>query len=553
MERLRRRSGVILLVLLGGLVLGAVKVAYLGVVKGPALSRAASEQQLATESILAPRGTITDRNGIDLAISEPAQEITADPHLVTNAYKEAAQLGPLLGISTEKLTAKLSENKGFVYLDRSLPQTAAEQVEKLALPGIEHSPVLTRVYPQGQLAGQLLGLVGTEGKPLSGLEYYLNKDLAGHDGSRRTVRDAIGQPVAVSETRPARPGDRISLTIDANIQQRVEAVLDAVSHAFKPTDATAIVMDPRTGAILAQANWPFFNPSSPGSDATAEMENRAVGFDYEPGSTFKPVTISGALENNLITPDSVLAVPGAIQVADRVIHDDTEHGVEDLTVSQILARSSNVGTIEIAAKLGANRFAEWVSRYGFGKPTGVDEPGEESGLTLRVPEFSGSSMGNLPIGQGELVTPMQMVTAYAAIANGGILRPPHVVASINGHRLPLPKGRRVITPRTAFEIRRMLEGVLGPEGTASQVSVPGYSLAGKTGTANKIDPTTHEYSESKFVASFLGFAPALHPRLLTAVVVDEPTAGSVYGGHVAAPAFGEIMAYALPYLSIPQG
>ncbi len=367
------------------------------------------------------------------------------------------------------------------------------------------------------------------------------------------MRDAIGQPVAVSETKRARPGQNVTLTLDANIQQRTEEVLAAAAKAFKPADATAIVMEPATGAILAQASWPFFNPNAPGANATAELEDRAVSFDYEPGSTFKPVTFSGALERNIITPETVLSVPGSIQVANRTIHDDVEHGVEDLTASQILARSSNVGTIEIAEKLGEENFASWVSRYGFGRPTGVDEPGEEAGLTLHQSEYSGSSIGNLPIGQGELVTPMQMVTAYAAIANGGILRTPHVVEAIGGHRVPLPAGRRVITRATAAEIRHMLEGVLGPEGTASQVSVPGYTLAGKTGTANKVNPETHQYSESKFVASFIGFAPAMHPRLLTAVVVDEPTAGSIYGGHVAAPAFGEIMAYALPYLSIPPG
>jgi cell division protein FtsI/penicillin-binding protein 2 len=283
------------------------------------------------------------------------------------------------------------------------------------------------------------------------------------------------------------------------------------------------------------------------------MEDRALGLDYEPGSTFKVVAVSGALEAGLITPNTPFNIPDEIQVAEKTIHDDTEHPEETLTTAQILARSSNVGAITIGKLEGEDTFNSWVHRYGFGAPTGVDLPGEEKGVTLPLSEYSGSSMGNLPIGQGELVTPMQMATAYSAIANGGILRPPHIVSAVGGVPQPEPAGHRVITTKTAAELRQMLEGVLGPEGTASEVSIPGYRLAGKTGTASKIDPETGEYSDSKYVASFIGFAPASDPKLLCAVVVDEPSAGSIYGGTVAAPAFGQIMSFALPYLGIAPG
>jgi cell division protein FtsI/penicillin-binding protein 2 len=218
-----------------------------------------------------------------------------------------------------------------------------------------------------------------------------------------------------------------------------------------------------------------------------------------------------------------------------------------------LARSSNVGAIEIGAKEGAPRFNEWVHKFGFGRPTGVGLPREETGVTLPLSKYSGSSMGNLPIGQGELVTPMQMAEAYATIANGGILRRPHIVQAIDGHTQPVPRGKRIISPATAAELRRMLEGVLAPGGTAAEVSIPGYALAGKTGTASKVDPLTHEYSKTAYVASFIGFAPAADPKLLTAVVVDEPHTGSIYGGTVAAPAFGQVMSFALPYLGIEPG
>jgi len=337
------------------------------------------------------------------------------------------------------------------------------------------------------------------------------------------------------------------------VQERTEEVLAAVGRVFSPKDATAIVMDPRSGAIVAMADWPAVNANQPGGSSPEALENRAVSFPYEPGSTFKAFTVAGALQSGLITPNSGFNVPGQIRVADRTIHDDTEHGEESLTTAQILAQSSNVGAIEIGLLQGAPRFSEWVRTFGFGRPTGAELPGEEMGLVLPLSHYSGSSMGNLPIGQGQLVTPLQMATAYAAIANGGILRPPHIIGAVAGHVRPVPAGHRIISETTATELRQMLEGVLAPGGTASEVSIPGYQLAGKTGTASKVDPQTHQYSHSAFIASFMGFAPASDPKLLCAVVVDEPQAGSIYGGTVAAPAFGQIMAFALPYLGIAPG
>jgi cell division protein FtsI (penicillin-binding protein 3) len=535
------------------LVLAAGRTVYLGVLRGGTLRKAASDQQLTEEAVTAPRGTITDRNGIELAVSEPAQDISADPYLIADPLSAARRLAPLLGQTQAQVLRKLSERAGFVYLARALPARSAEAVLALRLAGVTGTPVIRRVYPRGTLAAQVLGEVGTEGVGLAGLEYSRNRVLAGRSGERRVVSDAIGQPVSITEPRQEVPGEGLSLTLDANIQQRTEDVLGAVAQAFDPQDATAIVMDPRSGAILALANWPQVNANDPGASPPASMEDRAVGFDYEPGSTFKAVTISGALQRGLVTPNTPINVPDQIQVADRTIHDDTEHAEETLTTSQILARSSNVGAIKIGMMEGAEGFNSWVHRFGFGARTGVDLPGEERGVTLALKEYSGSSMGNLPIGQGELVTPMQMATAYSAIANGGILRPPHIVRAVGSHPQPEPAGHRVVSSTTAAELRHMLEGVLGPEGTASEVSIPGYRLAGKTGTASKIDEATGEYSKTAYIASFIGFAPAADPKLLCAVVVDEPRYGSIFGGTVAAPAFGQIMSFALPYLGIPPG
>jgi cell division protein FtsI/penicillin-binding protein 2 len=346
-------------------------------------------------------------------------------------------------------------------------------------------------------------------------------------------------------------GQPLTLTLDANIQQRTEDVLGAVARVFSPKDATAIVMDPRSGSILAVANWPQVNPNDLSSAPPGALQDRAVSFDYEPGSTFKAVTVSGALQQGLVTPDTPFNIPNQIHVADRTIHDDTEHAEETLTTSQILAQSSNVGAIKIGMLEGARNFDAWVHRFGFGARTGVDLSSEEAGVTLALKHYSGSSMGNLPIGQGQLVTPMQMATAYAAIANGGILRPPHIISAVGGKPQPVPAGHRIISAATAASLRHMLEGVLAAGGTASEVSIPGYALAGKTGTASKIDRATGEYSKTAYVASFIGFAPAANPRLLCAVVVDEPQTGSIFGGTVAAPAFGQIMSFALQYLGIP--
>jgi cell division protein FtsI (penicillin-binding protein 3) len=535
------------------LILAAGRTLYLGVLHGGTLRKAASAQQLTYETVNAQRGAISDRNGVDLAVSEPAKDISADPYLISDPLGASRRLAPLLGLPQPKVLAKLSQRSGFVYLKRALPARRADAVMALKIPGVAGAPVMHRVYPRGTLAAQVLGVVGTEGNGLSGLEYSRDALLRGHSGKRRVVSDAIGQPVSITEPVPETSGASLSLTLDANVQQRAEQVLGAVGRVFSPKDATAIVMDPRSGAILAVANWPQVNANDPGASPPSAMQDRAVGFAYEPGSTFKAMTVSGALQEGLITPSTPFNVPDQIHVADRTIHDDTEHGEETLSTSQILARSSNVGAIKIGQLEGAARFDKWVHRFGFGTRTGVELAGEETGLALALKHYSGSSMGNLPIGQGELVTPMQMASAYSAIANGGILRRPHIIGAVDGHAQSQPAGRRIISTATAAALRQMLEGVLAAGGTASEVSIPGYQLAGKTGTASKIDPATGEYSKSAYIASFIGFAPAANPRLLCAVVVDEPQTGSIFGGTVAAPAFGQIMTFALPYLGIPPG
>jgi cell division protein FtsI/penicillin-binding protein 2 len=360
--------------------------------------------------------------------------------------------------------------------------------------------------------------------------------------------DGLGNEIERDTVDGAQQGEDLRLTIDAGIQARTEQVLADLAQTYQPKRATAIVMDPRNAQVLAMADWPSFDPSDPASASPEALRSMATGFTYEPGSTFKAFTVGGALSERLVTPSDVFYLPIEIQVADRSISDAEERGPESLTVAQILAQSSNVGAVKIGLELGEERFYDWVRRFGFGDPTGIEFPGEERGIVPELSEFSGSTIGNLPIGQGLSVTPVQMAAAYAAIANGGILRPPRLVLEEGNAPVSPPKGRRVISKEVAGQVTKMLEGVLAPGGTASEVSVPGYTLAGKTGTA-EVAVDGH-YSKSHFVASFVGFAPARDPRLLVAVVADKPQ-GSYYGGEVAAPAFGEIAKFALPYLEIP--
>jgi cell division protein FtsI (penicillin-binding protein 3) len=538
-----RRIGLLFALFL--LLLGAAtaRAAWIGTVKAGSLGARAIQQQVEDMVVPARRGSIVDRNELELAVSEDAVTVFAYPYLIDNPASVSAKVAPLLGVSEDDLLKKLSNRDStFVYLRHKIDASVGHKIEQLRIEGIDTVVEPKRTYPQGYLASQVLGAVGSENTGLAGLEYSQEDTLGGDDGRRRVVKDALGQPVSLIETERAEEGEDIKLTLDAAIQERVEAVLGEVGMTYQPAGATALVMDPRSGAILALANWPRVDANDPDGAPDYARQDRAIQFNYEPGSTFKAFTVAGALEEGLTRPDTVLHVPFELEVADRTIGEAHEDGNGDLTVEQILARSSNVGSAMIGLKLGATRFDRWVRRFGFSKPTGVDLPGEQRGILLDVDHYSGSSLGNMSIGQGLSVTPIQMAAGFTAIANGGVKRQPYIVA---GDRKP---GRRVLSRKTATEVSQMLEGVLAAGGTAQEASVPGYTLAGKTGTAEK--PENGTYSKTDFVASFIGYAPARNPRLLVSVMVDEPR-GDIYGGTVAAPAFERIMEFALPYLKIP--
>src|SRR3954469_16913601 len=404
------------------IVAAGAKAGWMGTVRAASLKHAATTQQVEQITVPSRRGAIVDRKGVELAVSEPADDIAVTPYLIKDPAGVARKLALLLGTPENELLEKLvKRGTGFVYLARQVPADRAADIANLKIEGLQVIPTSKRRYPRGWLASQVLGNVGIDGKGLAGLEYADDKLLRGRDGVRRLTKDALQQPIAVRDVVPAAPGRTLRLTLDASIQSKVEAVLGAVGQVYRPKGATAIVMDPRDNHVLALANWPRVDANDPGGAPPYARQNRAVGFNYEPGSTFKPFTVAGALMDGLVTPDTTFSFGSQVQVSDRVIHNNNDEAGGTMSVSQILAQSSNVGTIMVGQRLGAKRFASWVDRFGFGKPTGVDLPGEERGQVLPYSKYSGSSMGNLPIGQGISVTPMQMATEYAAIANGGTL------------------------------------------------------------------------------------------------------------------------------------
>jgi cell division protein FtsI (penicillin-binding protein 3) len=546
----QRRIGLLFAVFLGLLAVAVLRAGWVGLVRADSLRNAAATQQVADVPLPAQRGSITDRTGTELAVSEPASDVSATPYLVKDPQGTAAKLSPILGVPEDDLLQKLTTRTGFVYLARKVPDGRATRIRKLKIAGIDLTPTSRREYPRDWLASQVLGTVKADGIGGAGLEYSQEKLLHGSDGERRIVRDALGQPISIRDTTPMQPGHDLQLTLDAQIQAKVEDVLRGVGQAYRPKSATALVTDPRTGQVLAMANWPGVNANDVGGAPPEAFQNRTVGQVYEPGSTFKIVAVAGALQDGKVKPDTMFNLPPKIQVADRTIGEAHDRGYVSLTTSQILAQSSNVGTIMIGQRLGAKRFDQWVRRFGFGTKSGIALPGEERGIVLPLDKYSGSSMGNLPIGQGEAVTPVQLAAAYATIANGGILRSPQLIKSVDGKSLQAPKGKRIVSRSTAAELRKMLEGVVRVGGTGTEAAIDGYTLAGKTGTANKIDPETGTYSDTAYVASFVGFAPARDPKLLVTVTVDEPK-GGIYGGEIAAPAFQRIAQFALPYLGIP--
>ena len=497
------------------------------------------------------RGDIYDRNGTPIAISVAVDSLYAVPTEIPNPDLSARLLAEILSLPEKKLSARFRSNKHFVWIKRKITTTETSRIEALKLKGIYAQKEMKRFYPKGRLASQVLGYVGLDGTGLAGIEYKLNNKLQGTPGRVVLATSTAGRPMGGPEQR-ASPGRGVVLTLDETIQYISERALDRVVTQFRPSGATVVVQDPFTGNILAMANRPSYDPNDFEKAPKRNWMNRAVTWAYEPGSTLKIVTLAASLEENLTTSQELIDCEnGSLVLAGHRFHDHRPFGY--LTSAQVLAKSSNVGTIKLALRVGEKRFYRYLNRLGFGRPTGIALPGESRGLLRSPQKWSKISLGSLSLGQEIGVTPIQLVTAYSAIANGGTWIRPNI---FRGHRngkhiesIENVSGKRILHPSTVKELKRMLALVI-EDGTGWRANPTGYSAAGKTGTAQKIG-ATGRYSRDEYVASFVGFAPVDRPVVTVLVVVDSPS-GAIYGGEVAAPVFKSITEQILAYLNVPN-
>ncbi len=549
-----RILGIFLLLLLslGGI---AAKLFFLQIQQGDRLTEQATKQYQRRLPAVSRRGTIYDRTGRELAVSLKVTSVFAQPAAVEDPARTAQVLAPLLGQPAQELQVRLTSDKPFVWLQRQLDPPKAEAVSDLNLKGIGLFPESRRYYPRQELAAHILGMVGLDDRGLEGVEHQYDDLLGGQPQFIAAQQDAMGRIIFRQEDPGReRPIFDLSLTIDEVLQYITERELQRAVERSRAKAGTAIVMDPWTGEILALANLPTYDPNTYKKAGADSRRDRAVTDAFEPGSVFKVILLAGALEEGVVHPgDQFFGENGAVQVGGVTIKDHEKYGW--LTARDILVHSSNVGAIKIGQKLGKSLYYHYISSFGFGTLTGLDLPGETPGLMRRPRGWSALSLSVLSLGQEISVTPVQIATAFAAVANGGNLVRPHVVRALRSQDGSLQRQgepvviRRVISSETARTLLSMLRGVV-EEGTGKEAALGEYTVAGKTGTAQKVDPATGRYSHRKVVASFVGTVPAEAPRLVILVMIDEPETLR-WGGSLAAPAFREIARDALQYLQVP--
>lgn len=551
--RLRIAASAFLLA--GVFALLAARAAQLTLIEGPRLRSLADRQHHQQVKLPPQRGEIVDRFGETLALTRESVDVYVRPAQLAAGTETLAAVARTLGLLPAVVEAKATSKAPFVWLDRQVPIDRWTTLAELGVEGIGGEPARLRHYPRGSLAGQVLGFVGIDGQGLEGVERQLDSVLRGEVDALDVERDARGRKMAVEgKWRPLpRVGARAELTIDAALQHFVEGELDRTLAEFRADSASAIVLEPSTGEVLAMANVPHFDPNQFASASPERWRNRIVTDSFEPGSTFKAILAAAALEAGVVRPqEPIYCERGSYAVGRRIVHD--HHAYDVLSFTEVIERSSNIGCAKIAERLGKQRFAEAVARFGFGRPTGIDLPGEVAGLVRPVERWGRIHLVTTGFGQGVAVTPLQLARAFAAIANGGMLMRPYVVRRIVGeggqvYRVGRPHAEgRVISVATARAVGRMLLGVL-ESGTGTLAKVDGYEVAGKTGTAQKVEPGTGRYSKDAYISSFVGHAPADDPRLVILVMVDHPRKAR-YGGVVAAPAFRRIAEYGLQRLGV---
>jgi cell division protein FtsI (penicillin-binding protein 3) len=556
-----------------------LRLAWVQVVRHSEFVHRAAQQQQRTFEVAPRRGVLYDRNLRELAMTVLVDSVYAVPSELGENRENAAQMlseivhsDPADSYTSEKrILARLNASRNFAWVARKLDPETANRVRELNLKGVYFQKEFKRFYPNKDLGAQVLGYVGTDDKGLGGLELEFDDDMHGTPGHMLTALDAKRHVLGSEESQPL-PGENLVLTVDANIQYIAEKALDAQMEKVKALHGTVVVQDPHTGQILALAISPRFNPNDSRHMQSGSLTDLAVSNVYEPGSTFKLVTYSAALDAAGVEPDDIVDCQGgSITLFGRTIHDDvSDRGMGRVTIHKALEKSSDVAAVKMALKLGPDKFYKYIKGYGFGDRTGIELPSETRGLLRPPNRWGATSIGSLAIGQEIGVTPVQLVTMVSTIANGGVYLPPHILLNSTNemkgdprlkpvafhpeNELPetLPDGaHRVITELTSAKMRKMMQGIV-LYGSGIPAALNGYSSAGKTGTAQKIDPETHTYSHTKLVASFAGFAPVSSPAISVTVVIDNPTVGSRYGTTVSAPVFAEVAQQVLEYLGVPH-
>jgi cell division protein FtsI (penicillin-binding protein 3) len=553
-RKIRLRSAVVslLFVALFGTIAG--RAAQLQVVKGSWLSNRAERQYQHLLTVTGRRGTIMDTNGDPLAVSVQTTSIAADPRQIKDPYAASVRLASRLKLDRKTLQKKLAGKRHFVWLKREVAPGKVEAIRALKIEGLLYMPETSRVYPAKTQAGQLLGFAGIDGRGLEGVEFFYEKYLKAESRQIQIAQDALGRGFdgATRETSELN-GKNVQLTIDRNIQFITEKALETAVTTHEAKNGVAVVMAPDTGAILALAHYPNFNPNAFGEFQRDDWRNRAITDPFEPGSTMKIFSAAAAIDSGLVRADSIFYCEnGSYRIGRNTVHDTKEHGW--LSLQQIVKYSSNIGSVKVAETIGAKTLHRYLSAFGFGTRTGIDCPGETPGRLTFYKSWSAIDTGAISFGQGLSVSALQLTAAAAAIANDGRLMRPYLVKAITDtsgqvveRRGPLTI-RQVVSPQTARTIQKIMHTVTTSGGTGEAAALEGYTICGKTGTAQKIG-ADGRYTPGKFIASFLGFAPAKAPALVILVVVDEPKKHH-YGGQVAGPAFRTIAQESLHYLNV---
>jgi len=555
-RRTQLRSGIVGGLFMAALLAIACQAVRLHVFRGAWLSERAAKEYESAMLVQGRRGAILDRNGNPLAVSIDTPSIAAYTHLIEDRRAAAEKIAHVLGQPPRSILAKLNPKRSFVWLKRQAIPKQAEAIRTLGITGIDFIGEHSRYYPNKTLAAQLLGFSGIDGHGLEGLEFYFDAQLKGREQEITVLRDALGRRFEGADIPTLTQGNNVVLTIDRTIQHIAQKALESSVTEYNAQSGIAIVMAPATGEVLALAHYPFFNPNSYRDFPKELWRNRAITDPFEPGSTMKMFSVAAAIDGGVCSPSTIFYCEnGEYRIGKNVVHDTKAHGW--LSLQQIVKYSSNIGSVKVAEKLGSRQLYHYLDAFGFGRRSGIDCPGETAGSLSNFKRWSAIDTGAISFGQGLSVSAIQLITAASAIANDGLLMKPMLVKAVsdrNGHVVksyaPEPV-RRVISSHTAATVRRILKTVITEGGTGVNAALEGYSVCGKTGTAQKTDKSG-TYAKGRYLSSFLGFAPADHPELAILVLVDEPKTQS-YGGIVAAPAFRQIALETLSYLNIPPG